>query len=317
MRGILLSDGKVTYREDLPRPERTAGEALIRIHLAGICSTDLQLLRGYRPFHGIPGHEFVGTVVESDEPQWIGRRVVGEINVPCRQCDMCRKNMPTHCRNRAAIGITGRDGAMAEYLLLPSSNLHKVPESVSDEMAVFTEPLAAALQIMEQVHILPTSRVIILGDGRLGLLAAQVISLTGCETIAVGRHADKLAILEHRGIATTLDTHPFEGSADVVVECTGNPDGWRQARALVHPRGQIILKSTFADQTAVDMSRVVVDEITLIGSRCGPFAPALRLLARRLVDVLPLISQGFRLEEASLAFAHAASKGILKVLLRP
>lgn len=298
-------------------PRRRAGEALIRVTLAGICATDLEILRGYRSLHGIPGHEFVGTVVESDNPQWMQRRVVGEINVPCGRCDMCLWGWPKHCRNRSAIGIQGRDGAMAEYLTLPESNLHQVPDTVSDECAVFTEPLAAALEILGRVYVGPNQKIVVLGDGKLGLLVAQVIAYAGGRPIVVGHHAEKLAILERLGISTRMDTASLERSADVVVECTGHPAGFEEACRLVRPRGHIVLKSTYVSRVEVDISRLVVDEIHVIGSRCGPFEPALRLLAYGQIEVMPLIDSVYPLERGIEAFQRAGQKGVLKVLIRP
>ena len=317
MRGLFLEKGKVEFRDDLPRPQPGAGEALLRVTLAGICNTDLELLRGYYPFQGIPGHEFVGTVVESDDPDWMDQRVVGDINVECGECDMCRRGMPTHCRSRLAVGIHGRDGAMAEYMTLPVSNLHRVPDAVEDEAAVFTEPLAAALEILEQVHVKPSDLVVVLGDGKLGLLVAQAVSLSGCRLIAIGHHAEKLAILKRHGIRTQADGMSLWGFADVVIECTGSQSGFEDALRLIRPRGQIVLKSTYAGQATVDMSRVVVDEVQLVGSRCGPFEPALQLLARGLVDVKSLIDSTYTLDDGVSAFQRAGERGSLKVLLRP
>jgi len=317
MRGLFLEKGRVALRDDLPLPRRETGEALLRIALAGICNTDLELLRGYYPFRGIPGHEFVGTVVESDDPGWVGQRVVGDINVTCGKCDMCRRGMPTHCRSRLAVGIHGRDGAMAEYMTLPASNLHRVPDAVQDEAAVFTEPLAAALEIVEGVHIKPSDLVVVLGDGKLGLLVAQAIALSGCRLIAVGRHPEKLAILERRAIRTQADGAALWELADVVIECTGSQSGFEDALRLIRPRGQIVLKSTYAGQATVDMSRVVVDEVHLVGSRCGPFEPALRLLTRGLIDVKSLIDSTYTLDDGVSAFQRAGERGSLKVLVRP
>ena len=317
MRGLFLEEGRVTLRDDLPLPQRETGEALLRIALAGICNTDLELLRGYYPFRGIPGHEFVGTVVESDDPGWVGQRVVGDINVTCGKCDMCRRGMAAHCRSRLAVGIHGCDGAMAEYMTLPASNLHRVPDAVEDEAAVFTEPLAAALEILEGVHIKPSDLVVVLGDGKLGLLVAQAIALSGCRLIAIGHHPEKLAILERRAIRTQADGAALWKLADVVIECTGSQSGFEDALRLIRPRGQIVLKSTYAGQATVDMSRVVVDEVHLVGSRCGPFEPALQMLARGLVDVKSLIDSTYTLDDGVSAFQRAGKRGSLKVLVRP
>jgi threonine dehydrogenase-like Zn-dependent dehydrogenase len=284
---------------------------------AGICNTDLEITRGYLGFHGVLGHEFVGLVEECAEPRLLGQRVVGEINCYCGVCPTCLEGRPTHCPERTTLGIAGRHGAMAEYCLLPLRNLHRVPDNVSDGQAVFVEPLAAALEILEQVHVLPTQRVVVLGDGKLGLLVAQVLRLTGCDLLAVGRHADKLALLKPLGIATRLATEISDTQADVVVDCSGHPDGFALARGIVKPRGTLVLKSTFFGQNEVNMTSIVVDEVSIVGSRCGPFAPALRLLASQLVDVESLIAATYPLGEALAAFERARSRGSLKVLLRP
>jgi len=235
------------------------------------------------------GHEFVGVVETCDDEGLVGRRVVGEINAVCGQCPTCLAGSPTHCPERTTLGIWKRDGAFAEYLTLPAENLHPVPDGVSDDEAVFVEPLAAALEILEQVHVRPTDRVVVLGDGKLGLLVAQVLSLTGCHLTALGRHRSKLSILDKAGIETRLSDEGLDIKADVVVDCTGHPNGFALARAMVKPRGRLVMKSTFHGDLALNISSLVVDEVTLVGSRCGPFAPALRLLERGLVDVRSLI----------------------------
>jgi threonine dehydrogenase-like Zn-dependent dehydrogenase len=313
----LVYDGEVLQlREDYPRPVPPPGEALVRVRLAGICNTDLEIVRGYMGFRGVLGHEFVGTVEEAEDRSLIGQRVVGEINAYCGECPTCRAGRPTHCPHRTTLGIWGRDGAFAEYLTLPVRNLHKVPDTISDEEAVFTEPLAAALEILEQVHLRPTDRVVVLGDGKLGLLVAQVLALMGCDLLAVGRHREKLAILARRGIPTLLEAEAEGLAADVVVECTGRPEGFAAARRILRPRGMLVLKSTYHGGVEADLTGLVVDEITLVGSRCGPFPPALRLLQRGLVDVQPLISAVYPLDRGMEAFARAAEPGVLKVLLQ-
>ena len=315
MRALLL-DEKLKLVEDYPTPEPPPGEALIRVNVAGVCNTDLELVKGYLQFRGIPGHEFVGVVERAPGAEaWEGCRVVGEINVACGTCPTCRANRPTHCPNRTTLGINGRDGAFAEYLTLPVANLHPVPDAVSDEVAVFTEPLAAACEILQQVHVRPTDRVIVVGDGKLGLLCAQVLALTGCDLTVVGRHPEKLEIVARQGIAAALGNADVEGGADVVVEATGNPGGYTTARRLVRPRGAVVLKSTYHGTLDADLTRAVVDEITLVGSRCGPFAPALRLLERGLVKVAPLIQARYTFSEALTAFERAAQPGTLKVLV--
>ncbi len=315
MRALLL-DKKLQIVENYPIPESPPGEVLIRVLLAGVCNTDLELVKGYMQFHGIPGHEFVGVVERAPgAEEWKGRRVVGEINVACTTCPTCRAGRPTHCPNRTTLGIAGCDGAFAEYLILPARNLHTVPDALPDEAAVFTEPLAAACEILQQVQVHPTDRVVVLGDGKLGLLCAQVLALTGCDLTAVGHHPEKLDLLARLDISTALEDEMVEARADLVVEATGHPGGYAAARRLVRPRGTIVLKSTYHGTLDVDLTMVVVDEVTLVGSRCGPFAPALRLLERGLVKVAPLIQARYPLSEALTAFEHAARPGTLKVLV--
>jgi threonine dehydrogenase-like Zn-dependent dehydrogenase len=266
-------------------------------------------------FRGVLGHEFVGEVVQANgSTDLVGQRVVGEINAYCGECATCRRGDPTQCPHRTTLGIVQRDGTMADYFTLPLKLLYPVPDSVPDEWAVFTEPLAAACQILEQVHIRPTDRVVVLGDGKLGLLIAQVLQLTGCQLTVIGRHTNKLAILAARGIRTQL-ADEVELEADIVIEATGSPSGFAMARKILRPRGTLVLKSTFHGDINLNLSMVVVDEIKLIGSRCGPFAPALRLLEQRLVDVTPLIHDTFPLDDGLAAFERAAAPGVLKVLL--
>ena len=312
----LRFDGQLHLENDYPRPVVLPGEALIRVHLAGICNTDIEITHGYMGFQGVLGHEFVGTVEKATDKCWTGRRVVGEINCYCGVCPTCRGGDYSHCPQRTTLGIGGRDGALADYCVLPEVNLHEVPERVPDEEAVFSEPLAAALEILEQVHLRPTQRVVVLGDGKLGLLVAQVVRLTGCQLLAVGRHADKLAILERRGVATTTAAAAADIKADVVIDCTGHPDGFAAGREMVRPRGTLVLKSTFHGQSQVNLTSLVVDEVTLVGSRCGPFGPALRLLAMGLVDVKSLVAGVYPLDQAVTAFTHATTRGALKVLVR-
>lgn len=313
----LVFDGQLKLDTDYPVPTPGPDEALVRVTLAGICNTDLEITRGYMGFRGVLGHEFVGVVERGPDPVLIGQRVVGEINCYCGVCPTCLAGNPTHCPHRSTLGIAGRDGALADYCVLPTRNLHTVPDSVSDQQAVFTEPLAAALEILEQVHVWPTQRVVVLGDGKLGLLVAQVLRLTGCDLIAVGRHAEKLACLARLGIATRLVADAPGLQAAVVVDCTGRADGFDLARSLVSPRGTLVLKSTFEGRNTINLTSMVVDELTLVGSRCGPFAPALRLLAMRLVDVEPLIAATYALGQAPAALAQARTQGTLKVLVRP
>ena len=317
MNALWLEDRNLSLR-DIPVPDAAAvGEALIRVRLSGICGTDLELTRGYYPYTGVLGHEFVGDVVDAPDAEWVGKRVVGEINAACGTCATCRAGRPTHCESRSVLGIVGRDGVHAEYTSLPLSNLHRVPESVSDDAAVFTEPLAAALEILEQVHIAPTDRVLLVGAGRLGQLIAQVLALTGADLQVVARHALQRALLGARDIDAIAEQDIEARRYDVVVEATGSPDGLDLARRALRPRGTLVLKSTYAGEVTVDLSGLVVDEITIVGSRCGPFAPALRLLERGEVDPTMLIDERFPLDAGVDAFARAAERGVMKVLLEP
>jgi threonine dehydrogenase-like Zn-dependent dehydrogenase len=295
-------------------PELTGGEARVRVLQAGICNTDLELLRGYYPYSGVLGHEFVG-VVEEGPAHLVDQRVVGEINASCGECRSCLRGQLTHCENRSVLGIVNRDGAFAEYLCLPAQNLHLVPNSVSTDAATFTEPLAAALEIQQQVALMRGDRVLVIGDGKLGQLVAQTLALTGCNLLAVGRHAEKLANLSARGIQTGFVDAVQERTFDISVECTGNPEGFAIALRALRPRGTLVLKSTYAGQLKINASALVVDEITLVGSRCGPFPEALKLLAEDKVEVLSLIQARYPLSEGLAAFEKAQRKGVLKVLL--
>lgn len=315
MRGLWLEDGKLSLRSDLPVPEPPPGEALVRVRVAGICNTDLELVRGYYPFAGILGHEFVGTV-EAGPERLLGRRVVGEINAVCGGCESCLAGRPTHCLRRTVLGIVDRDGAFADYLTLPVANLHEVPEEVPDEVAVFTEPLAAALEIQQQVRVEPGMRVLVAGEGKLGQLIARTLLLTGCELTVLGRHPEKLAPLGDLGAHTLLEGAAELVGFDLAVDCTGNSAGFALARRALRPRGTLVLKSTYAGELTLDASALVVDEITVVGSRCGPFGPALDLLAERRVEVADLISDRFPLSRAMEAFDRAAARGTLKVLLK-
>jgi len=340
MRALVIEGpGSLRYR-DVPEPAWPPGEARVAVRLTGICNTDLELLKGYLGFTGIPGHEFVG-VVENGPGHLIGRRVVGEINAACGACETCRAGMERHCPNRTVLGIQKRPGAFAERLSLPAGNLFAVPDEVSDEEAVFTEPLAAALEILEQVHLPPGERVLVLGDGKLGLLVAQVLARHGCRVWLRGRHERKLALARRWGVcalriedcglrneaapgpeAEAQSAIPNPHSAiegfPFVVEATGSPAGFREALSAVRPRGTVILKSTYApgELPALDAAKVVVDEITLVGSRCGRFGPALRLLAQGKLDVRGLIDHRKPLAQGEEAFQLAARKGALKVLVQ-
>ena len=316
MRAVVF-DGDLRLGE-VDEPEPDMDEALIRVSQAGICGTDLELVRGYADFAGVPGHEFVGVVEECETaPQWLGRRVVGEINVSCGHCRRCNEGSPTHCERRTVLGIRGRPGAFAPFIALPVANLHEVPPAVPDDKAVFTEPIAAAYRIAQQVEIDGRDSVAILGDGRLGLLTAMVLAPTGCRLTVIGRHPHKLALAEDIGATIRRSDDIPPAHFDVVVEATGRPTGLAAALGAVRPRGVVVLKSTFADPPPVDVTRLVIDEIELVGSRCGPFEPALEALADGIVDPTPLIDDRYPLEDAVEAFAHAARPGTLKVLLKP
>jgi threonine dehydrogenase-like Zn-dependent dehydrogenase len=302
-------------REDLPEPVTAAGEVVVRVRLAAICGTDLELLRGYVPFTGVPGHEMVG-VVESPGA-WQGRRVVAEITVACGACRECLAGRRGHCLERTVLGLRGRHGAFAERAAVPVVNLHAVPDEVPDHTAVLTEPVAAALEVLEQVRVEANHLVAVVGDGRLGQLCARVLAWRGCRLTVLGHHRAKLALLEAAGIATSIAEATPPLGADLVVECTGSPDGLAMARRHVRPRGTLVLKSTFAGTVEVDPAGLVVDEITIVGSRCGPFPAALELLRQGSLDLAPLLTARYSLRDGREAFARAATPEALKVLLEP
>lgn len=312
----LVFDGRLDVR-DVPVPARSPETVLVRVTLAGICGTDLEIVRGYKQFRGVLGHEFVGEVVAARNSALVGRRVCGEINVWCGDCDMCDHGLHTHCLNRTVLGILGHHGAFAEYVDLPACNLHLVPDGVSDEQAVFTEPLAAAFQILEQAPPEPGDRVVILGDGRLGLLCAMALHSAGFEPLTLGRHPEKLAMLAARGLAARTVLEGLPSSVDYVVEATGSPSGFETAVEMLRPRGTLALKSTVAEPAPIDLSPVVVKEIRIVGSRCGPFDRALAALADRSVDPGCLVDSTYDLSDGVAALSRAATPGVLKVLLRP
>jgi threonine dehydrogenase-like Zn-dependent dehydrogenase len=317
MKALRFNLGQLAVH-DIAVPEEPS-EALIRVIKSGICNTDLEIVRGYAGFEGTIGHEFVGIVERADDrPEIVGKRVVGEINAGCGKCERCLASDPRHCPTRTVLGIVGRDGAHAEYLQLPASNLIEVPDEVSDEQAVFTEPLAAAYGIAEQVAFQPETKVVVIGDGKLGLLCAMTLALPSKDVTLVGKHLSKLGIAENTGITGHLAgdlASGMHGMFDVVVEASGSESGFQTAIDLVRPRGKIVLKSTFQGAPAWHASRVVVDEITIIGSRCGRFAPALDVLKEGRVNVNDLIADEFPLSDGVAAFERAAEKGVLKVLL--
>lgn len=314
MQALWLENNRIDLQD--VTPPRKPNEALIKIRKAGICSTDLELVKGYYPYTGILGHEFVGEVVEADADSWVGQRVVGEINAICNRCEQCLNGRSTHCENRTVLGIVNRDGTFAEFTQLPISNLHRVPGSVPDEMAVFTEPLGAALEIQQQIQIKPTDRVLVVGAGRLGQLIAQTLALTGSDLYVVARHKHQQNLLKTRGIRVVTEEELQPWRWDVVVEATGSPSGFALARKAIRPRGTLVMKSTYKGELRVNFSSIVVDEINLVGSRCGPFEPALRLMESRQVDPTILIAEEFKLQDALKAFERAAEPGVLKVLLK-
>ena len=310
-----LEDGAVTVR-DVPVPERPPGFALLRLLAGGICNTDLELQRGYYGFAGIPGHEFVAQVVAAGTPPLVGRRVVGEINLACHACEWCARGLSRHCPNRTVLGIVNHPGAFQEYFTLPERNLHVRPDAIATERAGFTEPLAAACEILDQVCIPPGETVAVLGDGKLGLLIAMVLAAHGCRVRQFGRHAEKLRIAAAVGVAVA-DASGRLPVAEYgwVVDATGSPEGLRAAAAMARPRGTVILKSTVHGTVAVDTAPIVVNEITLVGSRCGRFEAALPLLEHPAIRLEEMIAARYPLREAPAAFARAAGRGTLIVLL--
>lgn len=313
MRAVVLKD-HLLYSTNEPKPVPQSEQALLKIRKAGICRTDLELIDGYLNFSGILGHEFVGEVVEGSD-DLLGKRVVGEINVADGVCDMCQRGIPSQCRNRGAIGIRRYNGAFADYMALSRCNLHLVPDSVSDIHAVFTEPLAAGLQTLEAVHVSPRDRVVVIGAGKLGLLTAQVLRLTGANLAAVVRHESQAKLLNQWHIPAMGFEEFDRKQADVVVDCTGTAEGFANSLDLVKPRGTVILKSTYDGMPQIDMSRIAVEEIKVVGSRCGPFDAALRLLDAGLIDVESMIEASYPLDDALQAVDHASRRGALKVLL--
>jgi threonine dehydrogenase-like Zn-dependent dehydrogenase len=316
MQALHWNGQRLQFDPVYPTPQADAQTAVVRVLLAGICSTDLQIFKGYMGFQGVPGHEFVGEV-QAGPTALLGKRVVGEINFACGQCRLCAQGLGRHCPTRRVMGILQANGSFAELVAVPVTNLHPVPDSVPNEAAVFTEPLAAAYEILEQVHLRPSETVLVLGDGKLGILCAQILRSTGAPVQVVGKHARKLALLNSLGIATTQLSawrpHPF----DIVVEATGSAAGLQLAMQAVRPRGRLVLKSTVAAEHAVSLAPLVIHEVTIVGSRCGRFPPALQALAQGRVAVTPLIDAIYPLTAGDKAVAHAASPGTLKILLQP
>lgn len=313
MKALFLEGDRARVR-DHPEPRPEPGHAIVRVRLAGVCNTDLELVKGYMGFRGVLGHEFVGEVQDAPDA-WRGRRVVGEINFACGRCEWCARGLARHCPSRTVMGIQGADGALAEWVRVPLANLHAVPDAVPDERAVFAEPLAAAFEILEQVPVEPGTRCLVLGDGKLGLLAAQVLHAAGARPLVVGHHPRKLAILERRGIETLLERDWRPAPFPVVVEATGSAGGFAAAVAATEPRGTLVLKSTVAEHPDVDLAPLVIHEIQVVGSRCGPFPPALRALERGDVEVASLVTERVPLARADEALALAARPDALKVLV--
>ncbi len=315
MRALVFDNG-LKYEPSYADPQVTPGECLVNVHLAGICSTDLQIVRGYMGYVGVLGHEMVGTVQAGSE-EWLGKRVVCEINCVCRKCDMCQAGLANHCRNRTVMGIAGRDGCFADQVLVPERNLIEVPSAVADEQAVFIEPLAAAWQVVTQIPVDSKTRVLVLGSGRLGLLVAQVVNQLGCNLEVVGRNHKSLGLCERKHIQSRhVDEFIPRADRDLVVECTGSPAGLELALCAVRPRGTIALKSTYAGRGEIDLAPAVVNEVAIIGSRCGPFSKAIGSLLRREVDVQSMISRTFKIERAVEAIQAAADRNNIKVLLK-
>jgi len=315
MRAIVF-DKSLAFQPRYHEPAREGGDTLIRVRQAGVCATDVEILKGYMNFAGVPGHEFVGEVVDSPKKELVGKRVAGEINIVCGRCDLCLSGLSSHCRNRSVLGILRHDGAFADFVRLPAVNLHVLPKTLDDDTAVFVEPVAAAYQILKQIKLDNRKWVTVLGDGRLGLLVAQVMRNAGCPVRVIGKHPDKLAICEKWGIRSRLlaDIVPRHDQ-DVVVDCTGSADGFELAMQLVRPRGTIVLKSTAAAGKPLNLAPVVIDEINVIGSRCGPFKEAIRALAEKAVDVNSLISRRMKIDQGVAALELAAKPGVLKVIM--
>jgi len=320
MQALLLERSGSIALQDVPVPRPPRGECLVRVRAAGICGTDLQLLHGYAAFEGIPGHEFAGVVEAAESPadsHWIGKRVAGEINIGCGQCEWCARGVREHCTSRSVLGIRGRDGAFAEFLTLPAVNLHEIPPSIDDRTAVFVEPVAACCRILEQVDIGDRTRIAVLGDGRMGLLAAQVLRTVAADVTLIGRHDRKLTVAKELGLpaARAGDATGMAGAFDVVVDVTGRPEGFQQALDLARPRGVVVMKSTFHGEAPIASWPIVVNEVTIVGSRCGPFPRAIDLLASGAVRTAPLVSRVASLADYESAFADATR--MLKVLFTP
>ena len=316
MKAVILKDKNISV-EDVPIPMPEEGEALLKVIKAGICNTDLELMKGYMDFEGILGHEFMGRVVESPEKEWLGKRVVGEINIPCGCCEICSENDPKHCPSRKVLGIHQKDGVFAEFVAVPLDNLFTLPSMVSDREAIFVEPLAAAIAIFDQIQVDQKDEVLVLGDGKLGLLVAQVMQTRSANIFCVGHHPRKLSLLQNRGIQTTQSVQEWDRKFDLVVEATGSSEGIEEALCFVKPKGKIIAKSTFHGRAKIDVSTLVVNEIQLIGSRCGSFNKTLEFLKRESVELEEMVDADFPLADAERAFDRAEDPEVIKVLITP
>ena len=315
MQALSWDGQKLSFNASYPTPLAGPDRALVKVHFAGICSTDLQIVRGYMGFSGIPGHEFVGSVYEGPQ-ELLGRRVVGEINFACGRCDYCSRGLGRHCPSRTVMGIVGANGAFAEFASVPLANFHLVPDNVSDEEAVFAEPLAAAFEIVGQVDVNTGDEVLVIGDGKLGNLCAQVMRLTGASVTALGKHENKLELIKRAGVRPVLLREWSPRLFDIVVEASGSPSGLKLAMGAVRPRGTLVLKTTIAQDHQLSLAPLVINEITVVGSRCGPFAAALAALQERSVVVRPLVEKIYPLKAGIEALAHAANSGARKILLR-
>ena len=316
MKALHFDGQKMTFLTDYDPPK--PGETLVKINLAGICGTDIEILSGYMSYQGIPGHEFVGVIKESQDTHLIGKRVVGEINVGCGICELCKKGLERHCPHRTVLGILRRDGAFAQYLSLPEKNLHVIPDQIRDEQAVFVEPLAAAFEIKEQISLKQESNIALVGDGRLAQLVALVLNLSCQNITCFGRHKNKLELLKNLGIKTKIGIDSDDNQKfDLVVEATGSNSGFEDTMKLIKPKGTVILKSTLASKTNLDLTSMVINEVSVIGSRCGPFGPAINALASGRISVDNLIDSTYSLEKFQDAFEQAKKPDILKVLLKP
>lgn len=290
-------------------------EALVKVKIAGICNTDLELVKGYMGFEGVLGHEFVGRVEKAAEQEWVGKRVCGEINFGCGECFYCKSGLSRHCPKRTVLGILNQNGAFAEYVILPIKNLHEIPQTIPNSAAVFVEPLAAALEILQQIQVERNQEVVVIGDGKLGLLICQVLQLTGCDLRLVGKYPKKLFLAQSWGIKTDKLNAADDHKVDIVVEASGSPSGFSTAMQLVRPRGTLVLKSTYTDNLELDAAPIVIDEITIIGSRCGPFDSAIKTLENNLVKVEGLIDQTYPFSQALQAFEHAKQRDSMKIIL--